>query len=90
VNLVGLLQIISGVILTGAVYAVRKYLVENDAQEMINTAYMALHACAFVFYLFAEVAYFATLTIRIERPESNLVLLAQYGTLFYVVLNFLS
>lgn len=85
----GLLQIISGVILTGAVYAVRKYLVENDAQEMINTAYMALHAGAFVFYLFAEVAYFATLTIRIDR-NSNLVLLAQYGTLFYVVLNFLS
>ena len=50
---------------------------------------MIIHSGAFLAYLFAEVIYYGTWTIRVDR-ESKLVIYAQFGTTLYLILNFVS
>ena len=90
VVMVGVLQCISGVILTKAVLVVRRFLIDNDHREMINLKQMLIHSGAFVMYLVAEVVYYGTWTMRIDRSAENLLIYAQFGTSLYLILNFAS
>jgi hypothetical protein len=87
---VGVLQCISGVILTKAVIEIRRFLIDNDHADMINLSQMVIHSGAFAFYLFAEVIYYGTWTMRVNRSATNLLIYAQYGTSLYLILNFVS
>lgn len=72
VDVVGILQIISGIILTVAVLAIRKFLIDNDHSEVINVQQMLIHAGAFSLYLVAEAAYYGTWMLRVSRTSNVL------------------
>lgn len=90
VDIVGILQCVSGVILTKAVIEIRQFLIDNDHRDMINLSQMVIHSGAFAFYLFAEVLYYGTWTMRVNRSNTSLLIYAQYGTSLYLILNFVS
>lgn len=89
VDIVGILQLLSGVILTKAVFSIRRFLIDNDHSDMINLKQMLIHSGAFLLYIVAEIAYYGTWTMRVNR-NSTLLFYAQLGTTAYITFNFAS
>lgn len=53
----GICPIISGVMLVGGVFKIRKFFKERKATDQINTPMLMRHAAAFGLYLFSTIVY---------------------------------
>jgi hypothetical protein len=59
-DLVGICQIISGIILVRGVNSIRSFFKEAGDENYINTGMITQHACAFILYLFAACIFYGS------------------------------
>lgn len=87
-DLVGVFQIISGILLVLGVYRIHSYFKDKQAEVRINIKILLLHASAFGLYLLSDVALYTTYSIYIFDPNRNLAYL--YASIFWVCASFFS
>lgn len=87
-DLVGLLQIISGVYLIRGIIKIRGFYKKHEMTSSINTVTMLLHAGAFGIYLIADIAYYGSNVIYGLNPSSKHAFNLYAGSsMFYVWAN---
>ncbi len=67
-DLVGVFQIVSGILLMLGVYRIHSYFKDIEAEVRINTKVLLLHGSAFGLYLLSDVALYITYNIYILQP----------------------
>jgi hypothetical protein len=68
-DLVGVFQIVSGILLMLGVYRIHSYFKDIEAEVRINTKVLLLHGSAFGLYLLSDVALYITYNIYILQPK---------------------
>jgi hypothetical protein len=68
-EIIALLQIWSGFFLIRGVLRIRRFLVERDAKDFINTSMMLRHATAFGLYITCAVVFFTALSVQAWFPS---------------------
>ena len=67
-DLVGVFQIVSGVILNVGVYRIHSYFKDRKGEVRVNTEIMILHASAFLLYLVGDVVLYLAYTAYVIYP----------------------
>lgn len=70
-EIVGLLQIWSGFFLVRSVLKIRRFFIEHDAKDFINTSMLLRHATAFGLYITCTAAFFTVLSIYVWTAQSK-------------------
>jgi len=87
-DLVGVFQIVSGILLINGVYLIHSFFKEIDAEVRINTKYLLLHGSAFGLYLLSDVILYTSYNVYIfntERENQYMV-----ASIFWVCASFFS
>lgn len=90
-NMIGVLQIVSGIYLVESVLRIRRFMVGVEGDENIDTKMMLLHVSAYMLYLLASISYYGTYTFRrltgFTEFGKQLFLSAK---VFYYIANFIA
>lgn len=90
VDIVGILQINSGVVLIWSVLSVRSFFKENEAAAVINPSQMMIHAGAFGIYLIGIIVFYGTWVLRTDMDRNQVPKIAKLGESFFLIANFVS
>jgi hypothetical protein len=89
-DLIGLCQVISGVILVQSVIQIRKFFKDRNDESYIDTASLCRHATCFGLYLLFVVIYYTTFTIYTLNPTAANFARFTWVTMFYMTGNLIS
>jgi hypothetical protein len=87
-DLTGLLQWISGVILIRSVFKIRSFFKDHHEIVSLNVKRMTLHASAFIIYIVASISYFSTETLNQVMDNSFSLKLAEQAIVFNSAASF--
>jgi hypothetical protein len=71
-EIVGVLQMWSGFFLMKSVLSIRRFFIDHNAQEFINTRMLLRHATAFGLYITCTAAFFTVLSMYVWSPSTTL------------------
>ena len=89
-DMVGILQIISGVQLIRGVNRIHQYFKDKQGQIRVNTNILLLHAGAFGLYLLSDVVVYSAYSLYVWVPTDFTWEIYGYASIFYVSASFLS
>jgi hypothetical protein len=79
------LQIYSGFILCRSVFKIRRFFVEHNATQMINTEMLIRHSSCFILYIITVTTFYITFGYYTFKPtEDNYKFAASFGIFFNV------
>jgi len=82
-QLVGGLQIYSGVILVRSVLSIRRFFIERNATDFINTSMLLRHSACFIIYIVTTTSFFIAFGIYTFKPVIQIYKVAACVGIFF-------
>jgi len=88
--MIGLLQILSGIILLYSLFSIRRFFKDRDAIDSIDVRALLRHAAAFGLYLLATVVDSSALTLVVSIPSDTTLQIYIIAEVFWALMLFVS
>jgi hypothetical protein len=82
-QLVGGLQIYSGIILIRSVLSIRRFFIERGAADFINSSMLLRHASCFIIYIVTTTSFFVAFGIYTFKPTTQIYEIAAAVGIFF-------
>ena len=89
-EIVGLLQILSGFYLIRSVLHIRRFFIEKDAKDFINTSMLLRHASSFGLYITCTAVFFTVLSMYVWSPSATYYSYTACAGIFFNTGSFIS